>query len=127
MSLYLVSLHYIMMLGSKAFDPSDTGLLCTACSRNPQNIRNSLIFLRKMATYSCFLAGPKFRNLPASKLASDFRPFDPDILSCSGLLYNLSCTHIVHIYQSSNWIFPHFTGLYSHQRVFFYSVENMIS
>ena len=35
----------IMMLGSKAFDPSDTGLLRTACSRNPQNIRNSLIFL----------------------------------------------------------------------------------
>ena len=24
------------MLGSKAFDPSDTGLLCTTCSRNPQ-------------------------------------------------------------------------------------------
>ena len=47
----LISWIYIyMMLGSKAFDPSDTGLLCTACSRNPQNIRNSLIFLRKMAT-----------------------------------------------------------------------------
>ena len=27
---------YIMMLGSKAFDPSDTGLLRTTCSRNPQ-------------------------------------------------------------------------------------------
>ena len=26
------------------------------------------------------LAGPKFRNLPASKLASDFRPFDPGII-----------------------------------------------
>jgi len=26
-----------------------------------------------------FLAGPKFKNPPASKLASDFRPFDPDI------------------------------------------------
>ena len=25
-----------MMLGSKAFDPSDTELLCTACSRNSQ-------------------------------------------------------------------------------------------
>ena len=46
-----------------------------------------------------FLAGPKFRNLPASKLASDFRSFVPDILSCSGLLYNLSYTHVVHIYH----------------------------
>ena len=29
---------------------------CSAlsCSHNPQNIRNPLIFLRKMATYSCF-------------------------------------------------------------------------
>ena len=27
-----------------------------------------------------FLAGPKFKNPPASKLASDFRPFDPGII-----------------------------------------------
>ena len=27
--------RYNMMLGSKAFDPTDTGLLRTACSRNP--------------------------------------------------------------------------------------------
>ena len=33
--LYYVFSLMIMMLGSKAFDPSDTGLLCTACSRNP--------------------------------------------------------------------------------------------
>jgi len=26
-----------------------------------------------------FLAGPKFKNPPASKLASDFRSFDPGI------------------------------------------------
>ena len=63
-----------------------------------------------------FLAGPKFRNLPASKLASDFRPFDPDILSCSGLFYNLSYTHVVHIYQHLYLIFPHFTELYSHRK-----------
>ena len=73
-----------------------------------KNIRNPLIFLRKMATYSCFLAGLKFRNLPASKLASDFRPFDPDILSCSGLFYNLSYTHVVHIYQHLYLIFSTF-------------------
>ena len=55
-----------------------------------------------------FLAGPKFRNLPASKLASDFKPFDPDILSCSGLFYNLSYTHVVHIYQHLYLIFSTF-------------------
>ena len=55
-----------------------------------------------------FLTGPKFRNLPASKLASDFRPFDPDILSCSGLFYNLSYTHVVHIYQHLYLIFSTF-------------------
>jgi len=27
-----------------------------------------------------FLAGPKFKNPLASKLASDFRPFDPGII-----------------------------------------------
>ena len=54
------------------FAPNDTGLLRALHSRNPQNIHNSLIFLRKMATYSCFLAGPKVKNPLASKLASDF-------------------------------------------------------
>ena len=38
----------------RSFAPYDTGLFRTACSHNPQNIHNSLIFLRKMATYSCF-------------------------------------------------------------------------
>ena len=28
-----------------------------------------------------FLAGPKIKNLNASKLASDFQPFDPGIMS----------------------------------------------
>ena len=38
-----------------------------------------------------FLAGPKFRNLPASKLASDFRPFDPGIILIRILYtYNVS-------------------------------------
>ena len=53
------------------FDPSDTELLRALHSRNSKNIRNPLIFLQKMASYSCFLAGPKFKNPPASKLASD--------------------------------------------------------
>mgnify|MGYP007089991018 CR=1 FL=1 len=29
-----------------------------------------------------FFAGPKFKNPPASKLVSDFRPFDPGIILC---------------------------------------------
>ena len=32
-----------------------------------------------------FVAGPKFKNPPASKLASDFRPFDPGIKLCDYL------------------------------------------
>ena len=36
------------------FAPSDTELLRALHSRNSKNIRNSLIFLQKMATYSCF-------------------------------------------------------------------------
>ena len=37
-----------------------------------------------------FLAGPKFKNPPASKLASDLWPFDPGIIiiSYSQLFYN---------------------------------------
>ena len=31
-----------------------------------------------------FLAGPKFKNPPASKLASDLWPFDPGIIWCYG-------------------------------------------
>ena len=65
-------------------------------------------FFEKNGYLLMFLAGPKFRNLPASKLASDFRPFDPDILSCSGLFYNLSYTHVVHIYQHLYLIFSTF-------------------
>ena len=38
----------------RSFDPYDTGLFRTTCSHNPQNIHNPLIFLRKMAPYSCF-------------------------------------------------------------------------
>jgi hypothetical protein len=38
------------------------------------------------------LAGPKFKNPPASKLASDFRPFDPGIISLKQRMDNL-CTN----------------------------------
>ena len=31
------------MLVAKAFDPSDTGLLCTACSRNPHIVYHKII------------------------------------------------------------------------------------
>lgn len=86
---------------------SDTELLCALHFCNSKNICNPLIF-SKNGYLLMFLAGPKFRNLPASKLASDFRPFDPDILSCSGLFYNLSYTHVVHIYQHLYLIFSTF-------------------
>ena len=36
------------------FAPSDTELLRALHSRNSKNIRNPLIFLQKMASYSCF-------------------------------------------------------------------------
>ena len=38
----------------KVHGPQDTGLLRALHSRNPKNIRNPLIFLQKMASYSCF-------------------------------------------------------------------------
>ena len=38
----------------KPFAPSDTELLRALHSRNSKNIRNPLIFLQKMASYSCF-------------------------------------------------------------------------
>ena len=72
---------YLNDVGVKRyFDPSDTELLRALHSRNSKNIRNPLIFLQKMAPYSCFLAGPKVKNPPASKLTLDFRPFDPGII-----------------------------------------------
>lgn len=51
-----------MMLGSKAFDPSDTGLLCTACSRISALLRSVL----NMCHWHMF------STLTASKLASNF-------------------------------------------------------
>ena len=61
-----------MMLGSKAFDPSDTELLCTACSRNSQKHSQFAHFSLKNGYLLMFLAGSKVKNSPASKLASNF-------------------------------------------------------
>ena len=41
------------------FAPSDTELLRALHSRNSKNIRNPLIFLQKMAPYSCFWRVPR--------------------------------------------------------------------
>ena len=76
---YIIVQYYYVWV-KRYFDPSDTELLRALHSRNSKNIRNPLIFLQKMASYSCFLVGPKFTNPPASKLASDLWPFDPGII-----------------------------------------------
>ena len=65
----------------RSFDPFDTGLLRTACSHNPQKHSQSAHFYAKNGFLLMFLAGPKIKNLHASKLASDFQPFDPGIMS----------------------------------------------
>ena len=65
----------------RSFAPFDTGLLRTACSHNPQKHSQSAHFSAKNGFLLMFLAGPKIKNLHASKLASDFQPFDPGIMS----------------------------------------------
>ena len=50
------------------FDPSDTELLRALHSRNSKNIRNPLIFLQKMATYSCFWRVPSSKILLQASL-----------------------------------------------------------
>ena len=45
------------------FAPSDTELLRALHSRNSKNIRNPLIFLQKMASYSCFWRVPSSKIL----------------------------------------------------------------
>ena len=58
------------------FAPSDTELLRALHSRNSKNIRNSLIFLQKMATYSCLLRVPSSKILLQASLRriSDLLP-----------------------------------------------------
>ena len=50
------------------FAPSDTELLRALHSRNSKNIRNPLIFLQKMATYSCFWRVPSSKILLQASL-----------------------------------------------------------
>ena len=55
LAFFLVPNHQCHDVGVKRyFDPSDTELLRALHSRNSKNIRNLLIFLQKMASYSCF-------------------------------------------------------------------------
>jgi len=61
-----------MMLGSKVFAPNLIhALLRISCSRKAKNTHNPLIFLRKMATYSCF-AGHKVMKNHASMILMTF-------------------------------------------------------
>ena len=74
------------------FDPSDTELLRALHSRNSKNIRNPLIFLQKMASYSCFW------RVPSSKIllqASLHRIYD---------LLTLVSSYLIVKVQSKNWI-----------------------
>jgi hypothetical protein len=66
-----IRIHYNQDVEAKRyFDLSDTELLRVLHSRNSKNIRNPLIFF-KNDFLLMFLAGPKLKNPPASKLASD--------------------------------------------------------
>ena len=56
------------------FDP-DTELLRALHFRNSKNIRNPLIFLQKMASYSCFWRGPKSKILLQARLRRIFDLF----------------------------------------------------
>ena len=54
--------------GKRYFAPSDTELLRALHSRNSKNIRNPLIFLQKMASYSCFWRVPSSKILLQASL-----------------------------------------------------------
>ena len=56
------------MIREKLFDTSDTELLRALHSRNSKNIRNPLIFLQKMASYSCFWWVPRLQILRQASL-----------------------------------------------------------
>ena len=61
-------------VGVKSLWPHDAyGFLRVSRSRNPKNIRNPHIFLRKMATFSCF-TGPKVMHFHAGMKCMTFWP-----------------------------------------------------
>jgi hypothetical protein len=69
LAFFLVPNHQCHDVGVKRyFDPSDTELLRALHSRNSKNIRNLLIFLQKMASYSCFWRVPRSKILLQASL-----------------------------------------------------------
>ena len=54
-----------------------------------------------------FWAAPKFKNPPASKLATDFRPFDPGIIitqTCAiSKLFCIQAVHFVYNHEKKAW------------------------
>ena len=98
LAFFLVPNHQCHDVGVKRyFAPSDTELLRALHSRNSKNIRNSLIFLQKMATYSCFLRVPSSKILLQASLC---RILD---------LLTLVSYHLFKKSVSSDTI-PHFRG-----------------
>ena len=67
------------------FDPSDTELLRALHSRNSKNIRNPLIFLQKMASYSCF-GGSQVQKSSCKQACVGFPTFDLGITNFSQTL-----------------------------------------
>ena len=64
-----IRIHYNQDVEAKRyFDLSDTELLRVLHSRNSKNIRNPLIFLQKMASYSCFWRVPSSKILLQASL-----------------------------------------------------------
>ena len=69
LAFFLVPNHQCHDVGVKRyFDPSDTELLRALHSHNSKNIRNLLIFLQKMASYSCFWRVPRSKILLQASL-----------------------------------------------------------
>ncbi len=69
LAFFLVPNHQCHDVGVKRyFDPSDTELRRALHSRNSKNIRNLLIFLQKMASYSCFWRVPRSKILLQASL-----------------------------------------------------------
>ena len=71
------------------FDPSDTELLRALHSRNSKNIRNPLIFLQKMASYSCFWRVPRSQILLQASLHRT-----PDLLTLVHRFVNNCTNHV---------------------------------
>ena len=71
------------------------GLLRALRSRNPKTPQIRSFFCEKWLLFGV-LADPKTQNPPASKLASDFRPFDPGII----IIFFPIMIIILHFYEN---------------------------